>query len=422
MSKSTSSRGHRKAAKEPTKPRPDFPLFPHATGRWAKKIKGRLHYFGKVADDPKGEAALQRYLDDRDDLYAGRTPRSKRVGLTIEELANRFCAAKDAKVQSGELAPATLRDYIGTCKRIVKHFGRARLVEDLRGDDFDKFRADLAKTNGLVGLCNQITQARMVFNYAYKAGLIERPVHFGANFSRPSKKAIRKQRTPRMFEAAEIRQMIDRARPVMKAMILLGVNAGFGCSDVGRLPKEAVDLEDGWITFPRPKTGSDRRVPLWPETIAAIREAIAVCPKPASKDLSDRVFLTRNGQSWFKESTRYMTEQFRKFLQGIDDQAADKALADGVDAPPKLYRKGRGFYTLRHVFETMAGESCDQVAVDAIMGRERGDMASHYRERISDERLRKVVNTVRDWLYAVTACDDGDGDEVPAAVPFRVVG
>ena len=47
------------AASKARKPRPDFPLFPHATGRWAKKVRGRLVYFGKVDGDPKGEAALE---------------------------------------------------------------------------------------------------------------------------------------------------------------------------------------------------------------------------------------------------------------------------------------------------------------------------------------------------------------------------
>ena len=34
------------------KPRPDFPLFPYATGRGAMKVRRRLHDFGITAGDP----------------------------------------------------------------------------------------------------------------------------------------------------------------------------------------------------------------------------------------------------------------------------------------------------------------------------------------------------------------------------------
>ena len=60
--------------------------------------------------------------------------------------------------------------------------------------------------------------------------------------------------------------------------------------------------------------------------------------------------------------------------------------------------KGTGFYGLRHTFETIAGESRDQVAVNAIMGHVDESLAAHSRERIGDERLQAVADHVRKWL------------------------
>jgi hypothetical protein len=93
MSNSTNSAANNK----PGKPYPDFPLFPHATGRCAKKIKGRLHYFGRWGrkqgskvvrvDDVKASAteAVDLYKEQRDDLYAGRVPRARDDGLTVAD-------------------------------------------------------------------------------------------------------------------------------------------------------------------------------------------------------------------------------------------------------------------------------------------------------------------------------------------------
>ena len=53
------------------KPRPDLPLSIHkGTGYWCKKVKGWVYYFGKVADDPKGKAALGLWLEQKDELLA----------------------------------------------------------------------------------------------------------------------------------------------------------------------------------------------------------------------------------------------------------------------------------------------------------------------------------------------------------------
>jgi len=362
------------------KPYPDFPLGLRADGRWQKRIRGKLYYFTGDAQE-----ALAKYKDVSDDLHAGRRPRRKDGGLTVRDLCNQFLDAKKRRVDSGELAAITWQGYLITCRRLAKHLGDC-LVDDLRPEDFDHYRAELAKTNGLVGLKDHVLRSRMVFTFAQKQGLVDRAVNFGASFSKPPQKAIRKARTPRMYEPAELRQMIEAADPVTRAGIYLGLNAGFSCTDVGRLPTSAIAGE--WLVYPRTKTGTTRRIPLWPETQAAIAEAIRLRPKPATPDFDALVFLRRNGTPFVDDVKERFTCRFTWFLHRVG-----------------LHRPRHGFYTLRHVLETIGGESRDQVAVDSIMGHERGDMASEYRERISDERLRAVVDTVREWLFTEPAAD-----------------
>jgi integrase len=72
-----------------------------------------------------------------------------------------------------------------------------------------------------------------------------------------------------------------------------------------------------------------------------------------------------------------------------------------------LHRERFGFYTLRHVFRTVADECRDTPAVDLIMGHADPSMGAHYRERIEDARLVAVADHVRAWLFAERkAADD----------------
>jgi integrase len=373
------------AREKPAKPTPDFPLFPHATGRWAKKIRGKLHYFGKW-EDPDG--ALRNYLEQKDALHAGRTPREETAeGLTVKGLANAFLNHKQHLVETGELSPLTWNEYRTACDLVVATFGKNRLVDDLGPDDFARLRVRMAHSWGPLRLVNMIQYVRSIFKHGTDAGLINRVVRFGPGFDRPSKKVLRLHRArqgPKLFTAAEVHQLLQAAGVQLKAMILLGINCGFGNSDCGNLPLTALDLDNGWIDFPRPKTGIARRCPLWPETTLALRQHLASRPEPKDQAHAGLVFVTGCGLPWNRKTSD--TPIARKLWRLF------KTL--GIKHP-----RGTGFYTLRHTFRTVADESKDQPACDHIMGHLGEHISTVYRERISDERLKAVTDHVRAWLF-----------------------
>ncbi len=382
---------------KPEKPRPDFPLFPHQSGQWAKKIRGRFHYFGRWAEP---DNALSEYLRVRDYLLSGRTPPPKDdTRTTVRDACNRFLTTKKSRLDVGELEPRTFHDYFKTCERLCEHFGKEHSVEDLTPDDFEKLRAKMTARWGPTTIGNEIQRVKTIFGYAFNVGLIDVPVRFGPEFKRPSRRIVRLARLQsglRMFEADELRQILDAASNPLRAMILLGINCGFGQTDCSGLTFDDLQEPLEWLDVARQKTGIARRCQLWPETRQAIRKWLEVRRTVQPLDRRDRdiVFLTKQG---------------RRFVRVNERQAANGAMQTPVDTlGPEfakllkrlgLKRPGLNFYGLRRGFETIGGESRDQVAVDAIMGHVDPSMAGIYRQRISDERLAVVSDTVRRWLF-----------------------
>lgn len=370
-----------------TQNKPRFPLWMHsASGLWAKKIRGRVYYFGSDR-----EAALREYVQVRADLEAGRPRRSWGVaggdGVTLLDLCNQFAAHKKHQARIGELSQRSLADYLASCQRLLTHFGKGILVDQIHPSDLLEYRRALADKCGVHALGNEVTRARVILRFAFEAGLIQHPVRFG-EFKRPKKSAFRRSREQigeRMFEPAELRTIIDAASLHLKAMILLGLNAGFGNADCGTLPISAIDFETGWLTFPRPKTGIARRAKLWPVTVETLTKSMDLRTEPRDPDHGHLFFITKYGRPWHQDDGKRdsaLTSEFRKLLDSLE-----------------LYRRGRSFYTLRHVFQTIADETGDETAIRVVMGHADHSMSATYRERFPDARLERVAEHVRAWLF-----------------------
>jgi len=374
-----------KSTETPKKRRPRKAVtisFHKATGYWYKTIRGRRKYYEHIDNDPNGQTSLERYLASKDDPF-NEVKRVETGSITLLEICEDFCVHKKDRVDSGELSQRMFDEYRANCDLILETLDKDRVAANLDSTDFGTIRKVLSSRYGVNGLSKRIQQTRSLFKHAYETGLLDRPIRFGPSFAKPSAKKMREHRIQKGaqdYTADEIRRMLQISIPITRAMVLLGLQGGLGNTDVAELPLKAVNLKTGWLDYPRAKTATQRRIPLWPETIEALKLVIA--KRPETK--SELLFVSSRGIDFTDDARtgQRVTGYFRQVLKkiGISD--------------------GRGFYGLRRTFQTQAEESGDLVAVQSIMGHipSERDMSARYRQRISDARLQAVVEVVRQWL------------------------
>lgn len=291
--------------------------------------------------------------------------------------------------------------------------GKHAVVVELGPDNFAKLKARM--TWGATRTKNTIIWIRGIFNWADQERLIPRPPHYGQSFSVPQAKTVRKarrQRGKKLYTAAQIKALIAKADDVFAAMLYLGINAGFGNTDCAELPASAIDLDAALIDFPRPKTEVDRQVPLWPETVAALRKALAARPKPASKAFTPLAFLSKRGNLTVSLSVT-VDDKGKPVAHRVDTIAtwfAETAVAAEV---PNL-----GFYALRHTFRTIADECNSPYAVNRICGHELAGMSAFYNEHVQISKLKQVTDYVQAWFNRSSESDSsGDASAGPVAPP-----
>ncbi len=359
----------------------DFPLRKHANGQWYRKVKGKFHYFGKDKN-----AALDLWLKDKDYILAGREPPTE--GLQVRDILNNFRLLKTQANDEGSLSRRSLDEYVSVLGTIADTLGADTNVKSLRPDDLVALRKRLITSKGGETLAPSsqkrwLSMARTVFLFGNEE--LDANIKYRKWLRSPTARQMREARNEvgeRMFEADEIRKLLRIASPQLRAMILLGINCGFGNDECSTLPIEKVDLDRGWHDYPRPKTVNKRRCPLWPETVAALEHVI-------DGREEGQVFVTKFGESWHKDSRDCpISKEFRK-----------RCIEAGI------YRKGiTVFYSLRRTHYTI-GLMADKPSASAyIMGHvpESNDMGAIYRQREFDTALRAVTDVIHDWLFSTT--------------------
>jgi integrase len=328
-------------------------------------------------------------------------------GLALREVANQYMKYKKRKVEAGELKQASFDQEYRALKGFVDRIGVLRPVDELRPDDFAKYRATLAKRYGWRELAKHIGFVKSMFRYAEAADIIGRTPKYGPEFKGVSKKAKRAHREQtrrehgiRRYEPAEIVKLIDAAAIPLKAMVLLAANCGFGNADCAELRLDDIDLEAGTLSLYRGKTGKARRAVLWSETIDALQQAIERRPKPKLKADAGCVFITKYGRRF----VRYRPGRDGKrgaCIDGVGLTFGRLAKAAGID------RHGVGFYGLRRSFRTAADSHPDRPAVDLVMGHsdDPDDMRAEYVDDsdISTDRLKAVADHVHNWIFKGSA-------------------
>lgn len=383
----------------------DFPLRLHATGRYYRKIGTKFHYFGRDRD-----AALDQWTRDKDYLLAGKTPPRKDDNPTIVELGNLFIDRCKRRVADGELSKRSVLDYQKTIERLVELLGKHCKPSNMAPMDFADLRDQLAepikRTTAIQGgikgrtvtkrsaitVTNDIRRIKAFLTWCHKTELIPAP-RFGMEFKPASAKVVRRQRAkvgPRDLSATDIRAILDKASLQLRPLVLLGINAGIGNLDLSEMRFKDIPADlsksDLFVDLPRTKTGADRRFWLWPETAAAIASYLAKRASPAGRTIEDRLFLTRMGLPWVR----------------FDGDGRTDSIGTGfVSARVRAGVEAGTFYDLRRTFQTVAAESTDFPAVKLIMGHtpHATDMSATYTQRISDERIKKVCQHVRSWLF-----------------------
>ena len=337
-----------------------------------------MYYFGSDKKE-----ALKRYIEQAAYLHGGKQVSQKPTNdsMALKQLCDMFMKYQFCRVQADAITARHYNDQVGSLNKLKSFLGQGRRIDEISTLDLHNYKRKLQKQYSSGHRLNlHISNLKTLFHWAKKNDILKSIPNVDA-VSRS--KIVHKQRT--VFTHDQIKKLLAVADTQMKAMIWLGLNCGFGCTDCSELRWKHLDFVNKRVVFPRGKTGIQRDLPLWPETINAL-EAVAKKGK--------LVFYTRKGNPFVRDILKIDATGKEKYttLNTISTKFARLIKKAGLDVP-----KGTGFYTLRRTAATMAARSGDPFAVQRLLGHANLLMATRYVQDVS-KQTDEVIGNSRQYV------------------------
>jgi len=351
-----------------------FPLTLHHTGQYCKKIRGHIYYFGS---DRK--QALENYLDQAIFLHGYNSALQKKVdgNMTLKEIREMYLKYQHTKLQANNLSARHHNDQIKSLKKLTDFLGENTKIKNISTLNLQNYKRKLQKHYSSVCRLNlHLSIMKAMFHWARKNDILKNIPNIDA-ISRA--KEIHQDKFT--FNSKQINQLLSLADAKMYAMIWLGLNCGFGCTDCAYLKWTDLDLKNSRVILPRRKTGIYRDLPLWPETVNSLRKI---------KRKGSLVFYTPRGNPYIQTNRKIDVNGNEKYTitNTISTQFRRLILKANLDVP-----KGTGFYSLRRTAATMAARSGDPFAVQRLLGHANLAMATRYVQDVSAQTDKVIKNS-----------------------------
>jgi integrase len=353
-----------------------FPLTLHPTGQYCKKVKGKIYYFGS---DKK--QALERYLYQATYLHGCQNNLQQQKptsdNMTLKQLCDVYLKYQHSKLQANDLTASHHNEQIGSINKLMAFLGQNIDINNISTLDLQNYKRRIQKSHVSVCRLNlHISIMKALFHWARKNDVLVNIPNIDA-VSRG--KIVHQEKFT--FDPEQVNKLLSAADLKMRAMIWLGLNCGFGCTDCSELKWSDLDLVSARVKLARRKTGILRDLPLWPETVESLEKI------PRTGKL---VFYTSRGNPYIQTLLKPDGNGNGKYttLNTITTKFSRLIRKSGLDVP-----KGTGFYSLRRTAATIAARSGDPFAVQRLLGHADLQMATRYVQDVSAQTDRVIENS-----------------------------